>query len=128
MHSFILYRQTVNYTFFSFFFCRILEDMVRIDVDTTYNHIQPSRISQMKGCVCAFSCHFDFSFKIPFDTSASQSEVSTHNANVLTIISPSKLCVFYVNSIHVIFFNIMGIIRVSTACLSSYLKRHVIPH
>lgn len=47
--------------FFFFFFCRIREDMVRIDVDTMYNHIQPSRISQMKGCVCAFSCHFDFS-------------------------------------------------------------------
>lgn len=77
-------------------------------------------------CLCLF---MSFRFLlIPLDTSACQSEVSTKNANVLTIITQSKLCVFYVNSIHVIFFNIMGIVRVSTACLSSYLRTrdHVI--
>lgn len=78
-------------------------------------------------CLCLF---MSFRFLlIPLDTSACQGKVSTKNANVLTIITQSKLCVFYVNSIHVIFFNIMGIVRVSTACLSSYLRRddHVIP-
>lgn len=129
LHSLILYsRQTVNY--YNTFPISFFVEFVKIwseSMQTLRTYSIQQNLPDERMCLCLF---MSFRFLlIPLDTSACQGKVSTKNANVLTIITQSKLCVFYVNSIHVIFFNIMGIVRVSTACLSSYLRRddHVIP-